>query len=212
MPYPPEHREETRKRIVACARSLFNSRGFSEVSIDEIMAAAGLTRGGFYHHFTSKEQLYVEAIMEYARNPPAPGWSGVDFDPSTAAPVFARQLIDAYLSQHHLRDTQNQCPMIALPSDIGRAGRSTRAAFEALLLGMATYISRGIGDDPRAQRTLAITALCVGGMVLARTVEDDTFAESIRQAARAAALRIAGLEDASAPEEEQEAPPPSKSP
>lgn len=50
MPYPPEHKPQIRARIVQCARQLFNRRGFTEVSIDDVMAAAGLTRGGFYNH------------------------------------------------------------------------------------------------------------------------------------------------------------------
>ena len=54
MPYTAKHKKNTRARIVECARKLFNRRGFVEVSIDEIMAEAGLTRGGFYNHFNNK--------------------------------------------------------------------------------------------------------------------------------------------------------------
>ena len=57
MPYSPEHKGGTRERILRSARQLFNRKGFSEVTIDEIMAAAGLTRGGFYNHFHGKEEL-----------------------------------------------------------------------------------------------------------------------------------------------------------
>ena len=60
MPYPPEHKKQTRERILRCAHQLFNRRGFTDVSIDEIMAAAGLTRGGFYHHFKTKEDLLLQ--------------------------------------------------------------------------------------------------------------------------------------------------------
>ena len=66
MPFPPQHKQQTRQRIVESARGLFNRRGFTEVSIDEIMAGAGLTRGGFYNHFKSKEELYTETIHDYA--------------------------------------------------------------------------------------------------------------------------------------------------
>lgn len=58
MPYTSSHKANTRDKIVAAARGLFNRHGFEQVSIDRIMAAAGLTRGGFYNHFDSKDQLY----------------------------------------------------------------------------------------------------------------------------------------------------------
>ena len=57
MPYAPEHKQETRERIVKSARRLFNRKGFAEVTIEEIMADAGLTHGGFYKHFDAKEEL-----------------------------------------------------------------------------------------------------------------------------------------------------------
>ena len=59
MPYSSEHKEQTRSRIVDAARRLFNRHGFEQVSIDRVMSEAGLTRGGFYHHFASKDELYA---------------------------------------------------------------------------------------------------------------------------------------------------------
>jgi AcrR family transcriptional regulator len=65
MPYRPEHAAQTRARIVEAARRLFNRRGFEQVTIDQIMAAAGLTRGAFYHHFHSKNELYAAAVASF---------------------------------------------------------------------------------------------------------------------------------------------------
>jgi|SRR5690348_4583743 TetR/AcrR family transcriptional regulator, transcriptional repressor for nem operon len=62
MPYTPEHKARTRERIVESAQRLFNRHGFNGVSIDEIMADAGLTRGGFYNHFGTKDELYAEVV------------------------------------------------------------------------------------------------------------------------------------------------------
>jgi TetR/AcrR family transcriptional repressor of nem operon len=62
MPYPAGHRERMRKKIVESARRLFNRRGFENVSVDSIMAHAGLTRGGFYSYFDSKSDLYAEVL------------------------------------------------------------------------------------------------------------------------------------------------------
>ncbi len=65
MPYPADHKDKTRARIVDSARVLFNRHGFESVSIDHVMKNAGLTRGGFYHHFTSKESLYAAAVSSF---------------------------------------------------------------------------------------------------------------------------------------------------
>ena len=78
MPYSANHKAETRARIVESARALFNRHGFTEVSIDEIMASAGLTRGGFYNHFKTKDELYAEAvtqILECNQSPRTPIWT-----------------------------------------------------------------------------------------------------------------------------------------
>ena len=64
MPYTKEHKQRTREKIVDSARRLFNRHGFTGVSIDEIMADAGLTRGGFYNHFSTKEELYAEVVQQ----------------------------------------------------------------------------------------------------------------------------------------------------
>lgn len=104
VPYTAEHKEATRARIVECARRLFNRRGLGEVSIDEIMGAAGLTRGGFYNHFKSKDELYVEAVTAYSKCNPADRWDGVELDLSAKGVALARQMINAYLSREHLED------------------------------------------------------------------------------------------------------------
>ena len=65
MPYSPKHKRESREKILESARRLFNNKGFSEVSIDEIMENAGLTRGGFYRHFRDKDELYAEAVRRF---------------------------------------------------------------------------------------------------------------------------------------------------
>src|SRR6187549_726207 len=65
MPYAADHKEKTRARIVDSARVLFNRHGFESVSIDDVMKNAGLTRGGFYHHFTSKQSLYAAAVSSF---------------------------------------------------------------------------------------------------------------------------------------------------
>jgi TetR/AcrR family transcriptional regulator, transcriptional repressor for nem operon len=195
MPYAPEHKEQTRARIVECARRMFNRHGFEAVSIDQIMAGAGLTRGGFYHHFANKEELYSEAIAGYARCNPIPTHHAAG-----CARQVVLQMVNAYLSRQHFEDIDRHCPMIALPSDVARAGPTVRRTYEMLLGGMVGLLERGVdpADGDARQAALAIAALCVGGMVLARTIEDSALATEVREAARLLALEVAGLEAAAA--------------
>jgi TetR/AcrR family transcriptional repressor of nem operon len=188
MPYAPEHKEQTRARIVECARQMFNRYGFEAVSIDQIMASAGLTRGGFYHHFANKEELYSEAIASYVRCNPSVNFAG-------SARQIVLQMVNAYLSRQHLDDLDRHCPMVALPSDVARAGPAVRRTYEMLLSGMLGMFERGVDplDGDARQAALAIATLCIGGMVLARTIDDDDLATEIREAARRVALELAGL-------------------
>lgn len=202
MPYTPEHKAATRARIVEGARRLFNRRGFEEVSIDEIMESAGLTRGGFYNHFANKDVLYGEAIASYARADPAANWPDVPLDPAAPRRKFARQFLNAYLSPQHLSDPRFHCPMIALPSDAARAGSGVRQAYEKLfraMVGIFEAAQEGQAAQ-RRQRAVTMATLCVGGMVVARTLEDETFANEVREAAHALALQLSGLEGEDAAE------------
>lgn len=192
MPYTAEHKQKTRQRIVESARELFNRRGFADVSIDEIMQRAGLTRGGFYNHFKAKEELYAEAVSLYLRFDPTRRWEGIQFDPQAQGAACARQVVNIYLSAAHLEDLEGHCPMIALPSDTARAGPQVRQAYRALIEHMAGMMAGadGTGDAQARERGLAITALCVGGMILARTVDDPVFADEVRRSAQALALDL----------------------
>ncbi|MBD8879330.1 TetR/AcrR family transcriptional regulator [Rhodanobacter sp. 7MK24] len=191
MPYSAEHKQQIRSRIVECARVLFNRKGFTEVSIDEIMASAKLTRGGFYNHFRTKEELFVEAVAAYQDFNPADRWPELNFDSGRCGTAFARQMVDVYLSREHLDDIEGHCPMIALPSDVARASPGVKHAYRGLLERMAGMFAQSADASADAhvarRHGLALAALCVGGMVLARTIEDDAFREEIRAATRATA-------------------------
>src|SRR3569833_2752283 len=96
MPYRPDHKQQTRGRIVQAARKLFNLRGFEAVSIDEVMSEAGLRRGGFYKHFASKDKLYQEAVLEFICQEVPEAWQRKHVDPRQSGPVLARMILDAY--------------------------------------------------------------------------------------------------------------------
>lgn len=188
MPLTTEHKLQTRHRIVECARQLFNRHGFSEVSIDEIMGSAGLTRGGFYNHFKTKGELYVAALENYAEKREA-------MNAPTGNPEFARRIFDHYASRDHVDDLDDQCPLMALPSDIARAGPEVRAAFERVLHALTNLFENNVGNRNGVsahQQGLAIAATCVGAAVLARTLDDASLGDEICDAARVYTANVTG--------------------
>jgi len=189
MPYSTEHKAKTRERIVESARMLFNRHGFDRVSIDDIMEAAGLTRGGFYYHFKSKQALYAEAVRSYSsRNP----FSREVARTGQREPrELARLFVELYLSDDVLDDTDQHCPLVALPSDIARAGREPRDAYTQVINNMLKIFTAAFKDQVDDKRNaLVLVNLCVGGMVLARTTEDAWLRKSLRAAARQQALAL----------------------
>jgi TetR/AcrR family transcriptional repressor of nem operon len=193
MPYPPGHREQVRKRIVDSARRLFNRRGFESVSVDSIMAHAGLTRGGFYSYFESKSDLYAEVLGCFFTDPNWKSrWEGVHLDPTSAD--AGPQIVRAYLSRQHFDDVDNSCPMIALPSDIARSDETVKTAFETVFKAMVTLLGRDVATDAqsREKTAMAIAALCIGGMVAARSMNDRGLSDRLREAAANAALELGG--------------------
>ncbi len=195
VPYPAGHRAEVRKKIVRSARRLFNRYGFDAVSVDEIMSGAGLTRGGFYSYFDSKSDLYAEALACFFTDPAwNNSWEGIDID--LAAADSAAQIVRAYLSRQHFEDVENSCPMVALPSDVARGGKDAKRAFENVFQAMVAVLERGMTPGGRRNRgtAQAVAALCVGGMVVARSMENRALADELREASMAVALRLAGWE------------------
>jgi TetR/AcrR family transcriptional repressor of nem operon len=191
MPYSQDHARQTRTRIVESARKLFNRHGFDGVSIGAIMEDAGLTHGGFYRHFASKSDLYAEALDCFFTNPEwACGWDGMEpFDDNAE---LGPQVVRAYLSDAHFEDVPHSCPMVALPSDVARSSANAKRAYRAAFEGMLDVLgeSRARGRDRK--RALAIAALCVGGMVIARASDDRPLGDELRQAAMKVALELGG--------------------
>lgn len=192
MPYPTGHRVEIRRKIVDSARTLFNRHGFDNVSITQIMLGAGLTHGGFYSYFDSKNDLYAEVLGCFFTDPEWKNrWEGVevDMDSTEAGP----QVVRAYLSRQHYEDVGNSCPMVALPSDVARSGEGAKHAFQAVFAAMVGVLERGLDRDRDSRvRAQAIAALCVGGMVVARAMVDRPAADELRDSCMQVALQLGG--------------------
>ncbi|MGH9701859.1 MAG: TetR/AcrR family transcriptional regulator, partial [Candidatus Acidiferrales bacterium] len=193
MPYAPGHHAEVKAKIIQSARRLFNRHGFENVSLNQIMAGAGLTHGGFYSYFESKSDLYTEVLGCFFTDPHWKScWEGVELDLSSSD--VGPQVVRAYLSRQHFEDVENSCPMIALPTDVTRSGPSAKRAFETIFHAMVSVLERSIpeNDLPRHVAAQASAALCVGGMVVARAMLDREAADELRDSCMNVALRLGG--------------------
>ena len=197
MPYPAGHRTEVKAKIIESARRLFNRHGFESVSVNQIMAGAGLTHGGFYSYFKSKSGLYTEVLGCFFTDPQWKSrWDGVDVDLSGSE--VGPQVVRAYLSRQHFEDVENSCPMTALPGDVSRSGASEKRAFETVFQAMVKVLERSsmANGRPRRATAQAIAALCVGGMVVARALVNRALADELRDSCMSVALGLGGWDKA----------------
>ena len=145
MPYSREHKTKSRERILNSALRMFSEGGFEQVTIDKVMTNAGLTRGAFYAHFSSKEELYAEAI-HHGINCSAL----VNIQPDGEGLRSLRQLIGIYLSRAHVDGKAAPCPLAFFATDVGVRERRVR------FRGTAVQHDRGGGARrgfrPRARQ------------------------------------------------------------
>lgn len=181
MRYESDHKERTRERILTEARRLFRRRGYEGVSLDAVMRAAGLTRGGFYKHFRSKRDLFACAMEHEAdfvarmRAREARSPSGLRRE--------AMEVVRGYLHPDHREPVGRGCDLAALSVDVARASRPARRHHTEKLRALVAEFERGLdtadSPDPRALRAIA---LCVGGLTLARSLDDEMLAEAMLEA------------------------------
>src|SRR5262249_23062876 len=192
MPYSAEHKRDTRERILESARRLFNKNGFSEVSIDEVMENAGLTRGGFYRHFSDKDELYAEAVRRFLCSDAPKPWQPNPPHAGMARRPRGQRVVDAYFSRDHFDDRETCCPLIALPSDVRRGSNEVKAGYGEFLEKLVEIFRDDLDEPQRRERALALAALCVGGIVTPKCVDDPVLADDLRRAAHRQALHIGG--------------------
>ncbi len=170
-----------RERILDAAARLFRERGFEGTGVADLMEAVGLTHGGFYGHFASKEDLMAQAcarVIERARE----AWiKRAENGPDDPLSSIAR----GYLTARHRDDPGTGCMLAALGSDTGRQGAGVRRAVTEGLRSSFDLLARFVpGKSARARRRKAITtyASWVGAMIMARAVYDRALSKEILDA------------------------------
>jgi TetR/AcrR family transcriptional repressor of nem operon len=167
-----EQAAENRERIVETAARMFREHGFDGVGVDAIMNGAGLTHGGFYGHFRSKDDLAAEAVKRALER-------GVE---KQSRYTKLNDLVSGYLSGRHRADRANGCAVSALGADIVRQGEGVRGVVTAYVRGqlerLACLLRSGTAAS-RRRRAITTLAGLVGALTLARAVDDRALSEEI---------------------------------
>jgi TetR/AcrR family transcriptional repressor of nem operon len=188
MRYSKEHKLETHARIVKKASVRLREKGAHGIGVADLMKDAGLTHGGFYAHFDSREALVVEAFV-YAMDRSLERWR----KRAELTPPDQRlaAIVEAYLTPLHRDDPGHGCAIPALGAEIARESPKTRKAFAAKLDQMIDMIAEQIPDvSPQAarQQAMAVMATMMGSLLMARIAGSGELSEAILAAGREAAL------------------------
>jgi TetR/AcrR family transcriptional repressor of nem operon len=171
------------KEIVAKAATMLRERGIDGLSVADLMQAAGLTHGGFYRHFASKDALVAEATTAAF----ASFVERIERSIAKNGPAFAlREYVADYLSLGHVANPAVGCPIAAYGTDVARQGASVREAYADGLDRMCSAIAGCFADPPAQSRRLAreIISTMVGAVVTARATGDRQRTKSYLAAAR----------------------------
>jgi len=185
MRYGPQHKQQTRERIVRAAARRFRSRGGEGAGIGDLMRDLHLTHGGFYRHFDSKESLFAEAFEQSLREL---GDRAVDAIEHAPRGDGLKALIDTYLDIAHCDDVAGGCPVAALAAEIARRPRNSRVRFLQALRSHITRMERyipGASDQERRQKTIALFTGMAGTLAIARAFPDEKDRRAILDGAKA---------------------------
>ncbi|TXR48218.1 TetR/AcrR family transcriptional regulator [Phyllobacterium endophyticum] len=185
--------EANREAVINVASQLFREHGFDGIGLKDLMKGAGLTQGGFYKQFESKDDLAAQAskrAMESATR----RWSTAaenSADPLEAVVAF-------YLSEGHRQERSDGCPLVALGSDAARQSEEVRAPFqegiEAHLQILDELMAEPEGVEPR-HKAMAILSLMVGAVTISRVLSDGAMSQDVLEAAADEVRRIARSPD-----------------
>jgi TetR/AcrR family transcriptional repressor of nem operon len=176
--------DKTRRRILSAAGNAFRERGIDGVGVRDIMKRAGLTRGGFYFHFTDKDSLFNEATRDAALTSVA---TYVSIAESAPEGQKLQAFIHFYLSEEHRDQPEGGCIMSVLSGEVGRANLKKRAAFTSaiglILDRIAKYIP-GENEVERGRKAGLLMASMAGVLMMSRVLSDSSRSDALLAGAR----------------------------
>lgn len=176
---------ETRQTIIQVAAELFRVKGIAATGIAEIMETAGLTNGGFYKHFGSKDQLVQEAIKSATED------LGQRFKEGKYA-KDSESIIKAYLSPQHQKGLEWGCAIAGIGSELGRTDEDSRLVATEGIKELIASLEKHIDGSSGENRKIAVAAvsMMIGALTLSRIVDDKKFADEILKSAEEFALKL----------------------
>ncbi|QWT19460.1 TetR/AcrR family transcriptional regulator [Bacillus sp. NP157] len=190
MRYEKGHKELTRQRIVEAASERFRSDGIDAVGVVSLMGDVGLTQGGFYNHFPSKEDLVRECVASGA----AAATQRMAERVAGSRGDGYRSLVNAYLSADHRDNPASGCVAASLAGELARRPEETRAVFtegmEGLVDLIASTLPASVRGKRRRQLATAVLASMVGSMALSRAVADEATSDEMLAVGRQSALAL----------------------
>jgi TetR/AcrR family transcriptional repressor of nem operon len=195
MRYEKGHKEATRRRIIETAASRFRKDGIEAVGVADLMAEAGLTHGGFYSHFASKEDLVRATVEEVAPR-------AKERFKQRVADGGLENYIRFYLGPSHRDHPEAGCLISTLAAELARRPKTSREPLSknlaALTDEIGSYLPGKLSATQRRQTAVGIFALLVGALQMARAVNEPSLSDEIMEAGIASALALAGIKPASA--------------
>ena len=196
MRYDSEHKERTRQRVLSEAAAAIRAHGPDGLSVAALMGKAGLTHGGFYAHFKSKDDLIAQAISAmFEQSRLKFDARTVEKDPATALSHY----IDMYVSQRHRDAPENGCPLPALSGDLARMPAKARKRFTVGFTNLTSNIAgllNGLNQPEPERLAESMIAEMVGAIALSRALEDTVASNRILETTRAALKARIGLKPA----------------
>lgn len=172
MAWPKARKSESREEILESASRLFTAYGYDTISIGDVMKNAGKTHGGFYSHFSSKNQLYAEAITKAAKMSMDKHW---DTNINT---VFRN-----YLSMSHVNLKDPSCPLAFLTTDVATKEEEIRDVYTNVFQGFSALIEHNKQVEDK-EVSYAISAMLIGGVAIARALTDEQLAQDVLDSCR----------------------------
>jgi TetR/AcrR family transcriptional repressor of nem operon len=187
--------EKNRETVIEVASRLFREHGFDGIGLKDLMEGAGLTQGGFYKQFASKDDLAAQASRR-ALESASRRWSAAA-EANPEDPLGA--VVEFYLSTGHRAERMDGCPVVALGSDAARQGADVKASFEAGIREYLKMLGGWIGeadDEVPNARAMVVLSTMAGAVLLSRAVNDDQLSKRFLQAAAESVLTGSSAGDA----------------
>ncbi|WPO98850.1 TetR/AcrR family transcriptional regulator [Pseudomonas sp. HR96] len=179
MRYSQDHKAQTYQRIVKEASARFRRDGIGATGLQPLMKALGLTHGGFYAHFKSKDDLVETALRDASEE------SANRAVETFAKPDALNSFIDMYLSQAHRENPDRGCPLPTMAAELGQRGTPSATADEAVQRHLTRLAAALGGDDADARSVMMLSSL-VGALLLSRSVQDPALSDRILNTVREA--------------------------